>query len=245
MDQNLLVNRNYKNQKADVYSIGVLMWQISSGRSPSEATYDGIYSIIDGKREEIVNGTPIEYSNLYDLLIEIYDNNILYLVKNSKPDWKFLNELRKLDSGRTINFDGIKIAHKRAFKMKGCNVTKIGAEGYRKGKIEFNSNEDYIILEYQLENYKIKIINLVPIHFIDTQNMKLENFKQITEEYGQFIPIEVILDRRVYYERHKVLKEYSEVKANEGSTNISGGPIENRIGIDSTISKGKSNSYQH
>ncbi|CAI2186359.1 17032_t:CDS:2 [Funneliformis geosporum] len=75
--------------------------------------------------------------------------------------------------------------------------------------------------------------------------MKLENFKQITEEYGQFIPIEVILDRRVYYERHKVLKEYSEVKANEGSTNISGGPIENRIGIDSTISKGKSNSYQH
>ncbi|CAI2186361.1 17033_t:CDS:1, partial [Funneliformis geosporum] len=75
----------------------------------------------------------------------IDDNNILYLVKNSKPDWKFLNELRKLDSGRTINFDGIKIAHKRAFKMKGCNVTKIGAEGYRKGKIEFNSNEDYIM----------------------------------------------------------------------------------------------------
>ena len=56
------------NKKSDVYSIGVLMWQISSGYRPFYAeNYDIalILNIINGKREEIINGTPIKYSNLY------------------------------------------------------------------------------------------------------------------------------------------------------------------------------------
>ena len=61
--------QNYKlNKKSDVYSIGVLMWQISSGRKPfSYYNYDAslILSIVNGKREDIVDNTPIEYSNLY------------------------------------------------------------------------------------------------------------------------------------------------------------------------------------
>ena len=63
-------NQHYKlNKESDVYSIGVLMWQISSGRKPfdTEADYDGKLSlaILNGKREEIIVGTPIKYSNLY------------------------------------------------------------------------------------------------------------------------------------------------------------------------------------
>ena len=62
-------SKNYKlNEKSDVYSIGVLMWQISSGRRPFNnefSDYDLARNIIGGKREEIVDGTPIEYSNLY------------------------------------------------------------------------------------------------------------------------------------------------------------------------------------
>ena len=64
-------NKNYKlNKKSDVYSIGVLMWQISSGYRPfyaENADYDIALTldIIDGKREEIINGTPTKYSNLY------------------------------------------------------------------------------------------------------------------------------------------------------------------------------------
>jgi len=59
--------KNYKlNKQSDVYSIGVLMWQISSGYRPFHAeNYDISLTldIIDGKREEIINGTPT--SNLY------------------------------------------------------------------------------------------------------------------------------------------------------------------------------------
>ena len=59
------------NQKSDVYSIGVLLWQISSGRRPFYAEnvdYDLnlIMEIRNGLREKISKGTPIKYSNLYE-----------------------------------------------------------------------------------------------------------------------------------------------------------------------------------
>src|ERR1044071_8747721 len=64
-------NQNYKlNKKSDVYSIGVLMWQISSGYEPfKNKGYDYdirlVIAIHDGLREEVINGTPVKYSNLY------------------------------------------------------------------------------------------------------------------------------------------------------------------------------------
>ena len=63
-------SQNYKlNKKSDVYSIGVLMWQISSGREPFRdkgfSKYDAslTLAILNGKREDIVYRTPVEYSN--------------------------------------------------------------------------------------------------------------------------------------------------------------------------------------
>ncbi|CAI2183654.1 18681_t:CDS:2, partial [Funneliformis geosporum] len=67
MDPKFLDNKNKSyilNKKSDVYSVGVLMWQISSGYRP----FDGIdydlslsLSIVGGIREKIVDGTPFEY----------------------------------------------------------------------------------------------------------------------------------------------------------------------------------------
>jgi len=69
IDPKGLRNKNYKlNKKSDIYNIGVLMWQISSEYRPFCAeNYDIALTldIIDGKREEIINGTPTKYSNLY------------------------------------------------------------------------------------------------------------------------------------------------------------------------------------
>jgi serine/threonine protein kinase len=62
-------SKDYKlNKKSDVYSVGVLMWQISSGRQPFEDNdYDArlILSIVNGKREEPIDETPIKYRDLY------------------------------------------------------------------------------------------------------------------------------------------------------------------------------------
>ncbi|EXX59377.1 uncharacterized protein OCT59_014176 [Rhizophagus irregularis] len=62
-------NTLYKlNKKSDIYSIGVLMWQISSGCKPFYTEdYDATLAlgILGGRREKIVEGTPQKYSNLY------------------------------------------------------------------------------------------------------------------------------------------------------------------------------------
>ncbi|UZO03058.1 uncharacterized protein OCT59_023471 [Rhizophagus irregularis] len=56
------------NKKSDVYSIGVLLWELSSGQSPfKDEMYDANLAtqISQGYREKIVPNTPINYSNLY------------------------------------------------------------------------------------------------------------------------------------------------------------------------------------
>src|SRR5204862_26593 len=82
------------------------------------------------------------------LLNEIIDEKILYLKQCSKINWKFLNSLHQLDYGCTMTFDGIKRANKskRAFEMKNCELTEIGAGGCRKGFVEFKSKENLIDL---------------------------------------------------------------------------------------------------
>ncbi|GBC08805.1 hypothetical protein RclHR1_00840006 [Rhizophagus clarus] len=57
------------DNRSDVYSVGVLLWQISSGCQPFLRT--GRYNvnlasaILSGQRENIIDGTPLEYSKLY------------------------------------------------------------------------------------------------------------------------------------------------------------------------------------
>ena len=52
---------------SDVYSIGMIMWEISSGQPPFinyENDYDLAMNIINGMRPKIVPGTPSEYKEL-------------------------------------------------------------------------------------------------------------------------------------------------------------------------------------
>jgi serine/threonine protein kinase len=69
IDPKVIYDKKYRlDKKSDVYSIGVLMWQISSGCGPFEDEDYGVslmLRIVNGKREEIIDGTPVEYSNLY------------------------------------------------------------------------------------------------------------------------------------------------------------------------------------
>ncbi|CAB4391063.1 unnamed protein product [Rhizophagus irregularis] len=70
-DPKRLTNRKYNlNQKSDVYSIGVLLWEISSGRPPfynDGKAYDIglIYEISQGNREKPIPGTPDSYVKIY------------------------------------------------------------------------------------------------------------------------------------------------------------------------------------
>jgi serine/threonine protein kinase len=58
------------NEKSDIYSIGVLLWELSSGKPPfyvEDKQYDiGLaLEISQGLRETIVPDTPDEYVKIY------------------------------------------------------------------------------------------------------------------------------------------------------------------------------------
>ncbi|CAB4445517.1 unnamed protein product [Rhizophagus irregularis] len=60
-------NKNHPSKKSDVYSVGVLLWEISSGQKPF-GSHDAsflLFEIINGKRETPISGTPIDYVNIY------------------------------------------------------------------------------------------------------------------------------------------------------------------------------------
>ena len=67
---------HYKaNKKSDVYSVGVLLWEISSGRKPFESYVENyqqpalLLEILNGRRETPISGTPVDYINIYTSII--------------------------------------------------------------------------------------------------------------------------------------------------------------------------------
>ncbi|RGB36424.1 kinase-like domain-containing protein, partial [Rhizophagus diaphanus] len=63
-----LKNRKYiKDNKSDIYSLGILFWEISSGHPPfSDCSQDLVYHYIkNDEREDPIEGTPPKYQELY------------------------------------------------------------------------------------------------------------------------------------------------------------------------------------
>src|SRR5947209_1987577 len=56
-----------KNQKSDIYALGVILWELSSGKTPFEhlASYLIPFEIKNGQREKEIDGTPAEYVKPY------------------------------------------------------------------------------------------------------------------------------------------------------------------------------------
>ncbi|GES75179.1 kinase-like domain-containing protein [Rhizophagus clarus] len=79
--------------KSDIYSIAMLMWEISSGQPPFNNYKHDYYlatNIVNGIRPKIVPGTPVEYKNL---MIQCWDANPL-----NRPDIeKLRDDIRELN----------------------------------------------------------------------------------------------------------------------------------------------------
>jgi serine/threonine protein kinase len=58
-----------KNKKSDIYSLGVLLWEISSGHRPFPDYLQYILPFhigFNNLREKAVEGTPVKYQELYE-----------------------------------------------------------------------------------------------------------------------------------------------------------------------------------
>ena len=71
VDPQCFRKRQKANKESDVYSVGVLLWEISSGQKPFKS-YDSLYpgilliEILEGKREDPISDTPTDYVNIYE-----------------------------------------------------------------------------------------------------------------------------------------------------------------------------------
>ncbi|RGB22874.1 kinase-like domain-containing protein [Rhizophagus diaphanus] len=81
--------------KSDIYSIAILMWEISSGQPPFNNSEHDFYlamNIVNGMRPRIISGTPLEYENL---MKQCWDADPL-----KRPDintlWKNIKEIHML-----------------------------------------------------------------------------------------------------------------------------------------------------
>ena len=79
-DPKMFVEEHYiLGKKSDVYSVGILLWEISSGHPPFPGvSYDVRLAMIisQGHREQIVPNTPDDYAKLY-----VGKYNSSYIVK--------------------------------------------------------------------------------------------------------------------------------------------------------------------
>ncbi|GBB84211.1 hypothetical protein RclHR1_10830002 [Rhizophagus clarus] len=216
------------------------------------------------------------------------DQKILYL---KRLYWKFLSNQCKLDYGRIMSFDGIKIAEKQAYTMDDCELSEINS--YKRGRLEFESKEDWmkktnlfvdvdginitnfaklglsveglrdksfnkeIMSAYQyievgkvsLKFSKSNLRNLILTDefkndLIDViQSNDPKKFEKITEVYGQFIPTEVILGGRVYFNDVRKSLRNSGNTFNGVSGNISIGTLNATIGYNSCGSEKTSEFY--
>ncbi|RHZ80964.1 hypothetical protein Glove_130g155 [Diversispora epigaea] len=71
-----------KNKSSDIFSLGIILWEISSGNPPFEmeslSNVDLLNNILKGKREMVTPGTPSKYKEIYT---DCWKHN-----GNSRPD---------------------------------------------------------------------------------------------------------------------------------------------------------------
>jgi hypothetical protein len=92
------IDSTYKRDKAsDIYSLGVLLWEISSGKPPfnNMAILDIAREVVQGRREEPIKGSPPAYVSIYHMA---WDSD----PKKRPTINKVREDLERLQSNRDI-----------------------------------------------------------------------------------------------------------------------------------------------
>ncbi|CAI2161933.1 1243_t:CDS:2 [Funneliformis geosporum] len=174
------------SKKSDVYSVGMIMWELTTGCKPfSNVEHDHvlIYEIIDGKRPEITNDTPECY---VDLMKRCWDSDpskrsSIKVIRQTVGSWLY----------RKKNDDLFDQAEKKRVKL--MNLKKLGPKLIEKhpnaiytsralsslisrplnlSANSFNGALEYISKEYEfdMDTRGLLAINAQPSNVMSTEN---------------------------------------------------------------------------
>ncbi|PKC61103.1 kinase-like protein [Rhizophagus irregularis] len=153
-----VINGKEYTFKSDIYSIAMLMWEISSEQPPfinHEHDYNLVMNIINGIRPRIVSGTPVEYKNLmeqcwdadpskrpdtFTLLSKIQTMNLYY---QSMDDESFQSEINKnLELDKIISGTNSRLFTSKIYQFESLpeprNATEEELEAFHSNKYDFN-----------------------------------------------------------------------------------------------------------
>ncbi len=134
---------------SDIYSVAILMWEISSGHPPFinyEHDYYLATNIINGIRPRIVPGTPLEYESLmkqcwdadplkrpdaYTLYEKLNEINRYYLNKSNEPTQSEINKNFEINktSSLEINYTSRRLFTSKVHQFEMFSEPKNATEG--------------------------------------------------------------------------------------------------------------------
>ncbi|GES83997.1 kinase-like domain-containing protein [Rhizophagus clarus] len=141
--------------KSDIYSIAMLMWEISSGQPPFiNYEQDTILAlgIIDGMRPKIISEIPLKYKNLMeqcwdadplkrpDIELLKSEMNIINLYYQNNPNE--LPQLKTKINEETNCKSNSKLFTSKIYEFKNLLELKNATEEKQKGKRKFDNNLD-------------------------------------------------------------------------------------------------------
>ncbi|KAF0418301.1 kinase-like protein [Gigaspora margarita] len=95
-------------RKSNIYSMGVLLWHIASGKRPYDTIprVDMVKQIIEGRREEALPSTPTKYLDLYR---DCWDPDQDKRPKNCSEIWEILKtvNIHEIIDNKTININDL------------------------------------------------------------------------------------------------------------------------------------------
>ncbi|RIA82665.1 kinase-like domain-containing protein [Glomus cerebriforme] len=222
-------NNHYKaNKESDVYSVGVLLWEISSGRKPFESYSDQfqklalMLEISNGKREIPISNTPINYINIYT---RCWQDN-----PNKRPDMqqvfsdlKLINIDTKLGNGNIMIEDNDKMQIDEDTKLENGIImiddnNKMQIDEISTDLIDLNDNEVIVneLLSLHEDSFQKGFDNKVRIQLIK-QHIVLKN-KNENEVFNYTLDNKNILQNisllAIFY-KYGIGTEKNEIKAFE------------------------------
>ncbi|GBB90853.1 hypothetical protein RclHR1_17970002 [Rhizophagus clarus] len=160
--------QNYKaNKKSDVYSVGVLLWEISSGRLPFQSYYSHtlIIELQNGKRETPAPGMPDKYVDIYT---SCWQSN-----PDGRPDiHQVFSDLKSLEN------------KKEAIKYNNCDDNICSWSCNLTKSLQIGNTMEIDVNSINLDYYK-NLINKIFLLYEKFLHGGIEknDFKKLSEKY--------------------------------------------------------------